>query len=165
MRRTCFLLVLILACAAVFPASGLSQAKVCHKVGGVLMTNIGAIAGEYNLGPVFGDLGGSVAANIVAVGEGTFTIQHYWITSAGETIMFKPAVLHPTFPTQDTNIVAVPWGNYIAEIKPGGTGKYAHATGTLDTMGLADFNDHTLVLRYRGEVCVPVTDENPSSAH
>jgi hypothetical protein len=36
----------------------------CAPVGGELMTNIGAIAGVTNLGPVFGDLAGSVAATI-----------------------------------------------------------------------------------------------------
>jgi hypothetical protein len=37
----------------------------CTPVGGVLFTNIGAIAGETNLGPVYGDLAGSVAATIL----------------------------------------------------------------------------------------------------
>lgn len=146
------------------PMSAVGQARVCHKVGGVLMTNIGAIDDTYNLGPVFGDLAGSVAAKIVGQDGKTFTLQHYWITSTGETILFKPAVLTPTFPTGDPNsgIVAVPWGNYRSYIKKGGTGKYANATGYLDYFGMADFVQNTLVLRYRGKVCVPVTEENPS---
>jgi hypothetical protein len=39
-------------------------ASQCQAVGGVLMTNIGAIEGVTNLGPVSGDLQGSVAATI-----------------------------------------------------------------------------------------------------
>jgi len=125
----------------------------CTPVGGVLMTNIGAISGEYNLGPVFGDLKGSVAANIVSSTSTTYTLQHYWVTASGDSIIFKPAVLTPTYPvTGDSAIVAVPWGNYRSYIN-GGTGKFMNATGYLDYFGMADFGQDTLVLRYRGEVC------------
>jgi len=125
----------------------------CSPVGGVLMTNIGAIAGQTNLGPVSGDLAGSVAATILGQNaNGTFNVQHYWVTAAGDTIKLKVAVLTPTYPSNDMAIVAVPWGNYRSYIA-GGTGKYAEATGYLDYFGMADFNQDTLVLRYRGEVC------------
>jgi len=125
----------------------------CVAVGGALMTNIGAIAGVTNLGPVSGDLAGSVAATILGQNsDGTFNVQHYWVTAGGETITLKKAVLKPTFPTSDPNIVAVPWGNYRSYIA-GGTGKFTDATGYLDYFGIADFHQNTLVLRYRGEVC------------
>ncbi len=126
----------------------------CVPVGGVLMTNIGAIAGVTNLGPVSGDLAGSVAATILGENSnGTYNLQHYWVTSAGDTITFKVAVLIPTYPVpSDMAIVAVPWGNYRSYIS-GGTGKFADATGYLDYFGMADFSQNTLVLRYRGEVC------------
>jgi hypothetical protein len=125
----------------------------CVPVGGALMTNIGAIAGVTNLGPVSGDLAGSVAATILGQNSnGTFNIQHYWVTTAGETITLKVAVLTPTYPTSNPGIVAVPWGNYRSNIS-GGTGKYANATGYLDYFGMADFTQNTLVLRYRGQVC------------
>ena len=127
-------------------------ASACTPVGGVLMTNIGAIGGEYNLGPVFGDLAGSVAANIVGSTSTTYTLQHYWVTASGDSILFAPAVLTPTYPTSSTAIVAVPWGHYRSDIT-GGTGKFQHATGYLDYFGMADFGQNTLVLRYRGEVC------------
>jgi hypothetical protein len=39
-------------------------ARKCQAVGGVLMTNIGTIEGVTNLGPVSGDLQGSIAATI-----------------------------------------------------------------------------------------------------
>ncbi|HVO63005.1 MAG TPA: hypothetical protein VMT53_18895 [Terriglobales bacterium] len=142
------LLVLVLALAV-----PVAQAAICEDVGGVLMTNIAAIDATYNLGPVFGDLQGSVAAKIVSVNEdGTFTLQHYWVTSTGDTILLKPAILHPVA-TSDPNVVAVLWGNYKSDIMPGGTGKFAKVHGTLSYFGLADFKQSTLVLRYRGSLC------------
>jgi hypothetical protein len=62
------------------------------------------------------------------------------------------AVLTPTYPTSNKAIVAVPWGNYRSDIT-GGTGKFNGTTGYLDYFGMADFDQNTLVLRYRGEVC------------
>jgi hypothetical protein len=128
-------------------------ASACVPVGGVLMTNIDAIAGKTNLGPVFGDLSGSVAATILGQNsDGSYNVQHYWVTAAGDTITLKVAVLYPTYPTSDKDIVAVPWGHYRSDIT-GGTGKFENATGYLDYFGIADFHQDTLVLRYRGEVC------------
>ena len=125
----------------------------CVPVGGALITNIGAIAGVTNLGPVWGDLNGSVAATILGQNsDGSYNVQQYWVTAAGDTITLKLAVLIPTYPTSDKAIVAVPWGHYRSDIS-GGTGKFNNATGYLDYFGIADFQQNTLVLRYRGEVC------------
>jgi hypothetical protein len=125
----------------------------CVPVGGALMTNIGAIAGVTNLGPASGDLAGSLAATILGQNSnGSYNVQHYWVTAAGETITLKKAVLTPTYPTNDPRIVAVPWGNYRSYIS-GGTGKFEGASGYLDYFGMADFYQNTLVLRYRGKVC------------
>jgi hypothetical protein len=130
-----------------------AQPGRCDSVGGVLMTNIGAIDGVYNLGPVFGDLQGSLAAKILSLNpNGTYTVQHYWVTTSGDTILLKQAILTPTYPTLDHKIVAVPWGNYSSDIS-GGTGKFEGATGTINYFGMADFNKATLVLRYPGTVC------------
>jgi hypothetical protein len=117
------------------------------------MTNIGAIAGVTNPGPVSGDLSGSVAATLLGQNtNGTYNIQHSWVAAAGETITLDVAVLTPTYPTNNKAIVAVPWGNYRSYIT-GGTGKFANATGYLDYFGMADFTQNTIVLRYRGQVC------------
>lgn len=135
-----------------------AQSGRCESVGGVLMTNISAIDGVYNLGPVFGDLQGSVAAKILGQNsDGTFNVQHYWVTSSGDTILMKVAILRPTYPgvnglSIDRSIVGVPWGNYTSDIS-GGTGKFDGATGTISYFGMADFNKNTLVLRYSGNVC------------
>lgn len=134
-------------------ASAQQSPSHCVPVSGALMTNIGAIAGVTNLGPASGDLAGSLAATILGQNSnGTYNVQHYWVTSAGETITLKKAVLTPTYPTGDPGIVAVPWGNYRSYIS-GGTGKFEGATGYLDYFGMADFYQNTLVLRYRGQVC------------
>src|ERR1700745_4133674 len=127
-------------------------ASECETVGGMLMTNIGAIEGVTNLGPVSGDLQGSIAATIKGQdSDGNFLVQHYWVTTAGETIVLKQAVLKPVA-TIDPTVVAVLWGNYSSDIL-GGTGKFAHATGRIEYFGIADFRQSTLVLRYRGKVC------------
>jgi len=153
MKRVFVFLVIALTIGSI-PAS--AQRRHCEHVGGVLMTNINEIPyGPYapdaatNLGPVFGDLAGSVSAT--EVNTSPITFQHHWVTTAGDTIKFKPAVLHPT-PTNNQYVLAVQWGDYIAEIS-GGTGKFAGATGYVESFGLADFKALTLVLRYRGEVC------------
>lgn len=134
---------------ALHPPSGDSH---CVHVGGTLMTNIGAIEGVTNLGPVSGDLQGSVAATIKGQdAQGNFLVQHYWVTNAGDTILLKQAVLKPVA-TSDPNVVAVLWGNYSSDIL-GGTGKFKNATGRIDYFGIADFREKTLVLRYKGEAC------------
>lgn len=139
--------------AAVLPIS--AQPGRCQAVGGMLMTNINTIDGAINLGPVAGDLQGSVAAKILPGqnADGSINVQHYWVTSAGDTIQFKPAALKGTPAVADGSIVAVVWGNYISEVS-GGTGKFDGATGSVEYFGLADFKQLTLVLRYRGQICL-----------
>jgi hypothetical protein len=44
------------------------------------------------------------------------------------------------------------WGYYRSNIT-GRTGKFNNAKGNLDYFGMADFDQNTLVLRYRGQVC------------
>lgn len=154
---------MVLSILSAFPDSNLHMTSLafaeeqtkhrCEPVGGSLLTNIGVLPNETNLGPVFGDLRGSVAASILGQNsDGSFRLQHYYVTESGDTITLKVAVLTPTYPTADRNIVAVTWGNYRSDIS-GGTGRFKGATGYLDYFGLADFTQNTLVLRYRGEVC------------
>lgn len=154
--RTCswvVTVVSILSLSYVLHAQEQQEHSNCVPVGGALMTNIGTIAGVTNLGPVFGDLAGSVAATLLGQNSnGTYNVQHYWVTAAGDTIALNVAVLTPTYPTSNRAIVAVPWGNYRSYIR-GGTGRFANATGYLDYSGIADFIQNTIVLRYRGEVC------------
>jgi hypothetical protein len=152
MKHTSFITTVLTTLLITAPA----WANDCQTVGGALMTNIGVIADATpdgtNLGPVFGDLQGSIAATIKGQDDkGNFLVQHYWVTSSGETILLREAVLTPSA-TSDPNVVAVLWGNYSSEIA-GGTGKFKNATGRIDYFGIADFNKQTLVLRYKGKVC------------
>jgi len=177
MKRSGFVMLLVLSLVVSLPAWAADNPKmfrdspnlnakfvVCEPVAGVLMANITAIAlptatNGTNLGPVFGDLQGAVAATILG---GSFSagydVQHYWVTSQGDTIKFKVAHLKPSAVTPPgasapaADVVAVRWGDYIAEIN-GGTGKYENATGSIECFGAADFTNLTLVLRYRGQVC------------
>jgi hypothetical protein len=155
MKRSGVVLLSVLWLFAARPAW--AENSHCEQIGGVVMTNIGAIAGVTNLGPAFGDLQGAVAATILGQNnDGSFNVQHYWVTTTGDTIKFNVAHLKPT---AARDVVAVRWGDYIAEIVPGGTGKFANATGRIEAFGLADFNQLTLVLRYRGELCYNDTDK------
>ena len=152
MKTRSFVLLLAVALVATFPIR--AQPGRCESVGGVLMTNIGVITdGGINMGPVFGDLQGSVAAKILGFNpDGTYSVQHYWVMTTGDTMLLAQATLKPTYPTSDKNIVAVPWGNYSTQTI-GGTGKFDGATGTVNYFGMADFNKNTLVLRYSGTIC------------
>jgi len=135
MKPNVFVASVVIAVLAAAPA----RAGDCEIVGGMLMTNINAIAGVTNLGPVAGDLQGSVAATIKGQdSKGNFLVQHYWVTTSGETILLKEAVLTPVA-TSDPNVVAVLWGNYSSDIL-GGTGKFKNATGKLEYFGIAGFD-------------------------
>jgi hypothetical protein len=58
-------------------AVAFAEEDACLPVGGALITNIGAIAGVTNLGPVSGDLAGSVAATILGQNSnGSYNLQH-----------------------------------------------------------------------------------------
>jgi hypothetical protein len=123
-------------------------------MGGALITNFGGLDANTTLGPASGDLSGAVAASILGVAPGengttVFTVQHHWVTDAGDAIFFKKAhaVVAPVAP----GVFGVV--SYNADIN-GGTGKFAGASGTLHFTGEADLNAGTLVLRYSGKVCL-----------
>jgi hypothetical protein len=165
MRIRCFVLLFAAAFFAMLPVCTAQTALTstsdysCHAIAGVLMTDINAIplptpANGTNLGPAFGDLHGAVSATILGQNaDGSFNVQHYWVSSEGDVINFKQAILHPVYLPLSPGVVAVPWGHYFAYIIPGGTGKYKDAYGVIDCFGMADFNALTLVLRYRGTLC------------
>ena len=150
--------ILLPAVFATVAGTGAAQAQFpqykCTPVGGVLFTNVNVVAGVTNMGPVYGDLKGSVAATIIGQSADGFTVQHYWVTDSGDTIFFKPALLKPiALGDPAGTVVAVLYQNYKSDIL-GGTGKYKDANGSLSYLGAADFKENHLVLRYKGEVCV-----------
>ena len=143
-------------------ASAQTTPQNCTPLGGILFTNVAAIENRVNVGVAYGDLAGTVAAAIIAgptvVGfpaqgrqQIQFTVQHYWVTDKGETILFKPAAATADTTSKD-NVVAIVYDNYVATIT-GGTGRFANATGTVKFMGAVDFNENHLVLRYSGQLC------------
>jgi hypothetical protein len=140
-------------------------ARHCVPVGGMLMTNVNVIANTTNLGPVTGDLSGSVAAAILKASPGPdgttlLDVQHFWVTEAGDTIRFD--VAHGMFSSVTPTRLAVI--KYPATIV-GGTGKFAGATGTIDTIGEVDLPNYPdlaggrTVFRYSGQVCFKPPNE------
>jgi len=155
MKIRSFVLLLTVALFAMLPVYA-NNGTNCQDIAGVLMTDVGAITpGAINLGPAFGDLGGAVSAQILGLNsDGSYNVQHYWVSSQGDVIKLKQAFLYPVYPIPgNTAVVSIPWGKYIVYIIPGGTGKWANATGWATFFGMADFNELTVVLRYRGNVC------------
>ena len=124
----------------------------CQSVGGMLMTNLGAIDASNTMGPVTGDLKGSVSGTVVGtevVGDNlVFHIQHHWVTESGDTLSFDQA-------TATTRAVAS--GLYAIISYPvhlsGGTGKFAQVTGDFNNIGEVDLNSGQIVLRYSGQIC------------
>jgi hypothetical protein len=130
----------------------------CKSVGGTILTNFGAVDQYTTLGPATGDLGGAVAATLTqppASGQGgtvIFHIQHHWVTTSGDNILFDPAIA-TTQPISSTLFAVI---TYKATIN-GGTGKFAGATGELNIIGEADTVNGT-AFRYSGEACFTDAD-------
>lgn len=143
--------------AMVFLVAGAAAQKSnnrqhCQTVGGMLMTNLGAVDASTTMGPVTGDLKGAVSGTILSTEVNgnnlIFHVQHHWVTDSGDSPAFDPA-------TATTTPVAS--GLYAVITYPvhlnGGTGKFAGATGDLNSIGEVDLNSGQLVLRYSGRVC------------
>lgn len=139
----------------------------CVLVGGTVMTDLAAIGEFTTLGTATGDLKGAVAATILSVSPGPekttlFSVQHHWVTEAGDII--KTDVAHLTAIAVAPGLFAVI--TYPVKIVPGGTGRFAGATGGFDAIGEVDvpkYPDLTggrTVFRYSGQVCFAAPD-NP----
>lgn len=144
---TATILVLLSATAAA------ADKKGCQSIGGMLLTNLGAIDQNTTMGPATGDLKGAVGATILglATPDATtmvFTVQHHWVTDSGDTLAFDQATA--SFGQVAPGLYGVT--KYVAHLK-GGTGKYANLTGDLNFIGEADLGAGQLVLRYSGTVC------------
>ena len=124
-----------------------SENSSCKLVGGMVMTNFGAIDATTTMGNATGDLQGAVSGTILSAEAGVFHVQHHWVTETGDTIFFDPAVA-TTIPVSPTVFAIV---TYPVHIK-GGTGKFAGATGDLNNIGEVDLTSGT-VFRYSGQVC------------
>jgi hypothetical protein len=130
----------------------------CVPVGGMLMTNFGAIDQNTTLGPATGDLRGAVSGTILgapqpgAGGTVVFHVQHHWVTDSGDTLFFDPATAM-TIPLSQTLFAIVTYPVHLT----GGTGRFAGATGDIHAIGEVDLSAGT-VFRYSGQVCFAEPD-------
>lgn len=134
------------------PRSGATE-RHCVPVGGMLMTNFGAIDPNTTLGTATGDLRGAVSATLLGApqpgtgGTAVFHVQHHWVTEFGDTLTFDPAIA-TTVPLSQTLFAVVTFPVHIT----GGTGRFDGAKGDLHLFGEADLSAGT-VFRYSGQVC------------
>lgn len=129
------------------PRSG-NHDRHCVPVGGMVMTNFGGFGPNTTLGTATGDLRGAVGVNIIGASQGSFTVQHHWVTESGDTLSIDQATATGTLVAPGLFAIV----NYSTHLS-GGTGKFAGATGDFTSIGEADLNAGQLVLRYRGQVC------------
>jgi len=131
-------------------------------VGGMIMTNFGAIDQYTTMGVATGDLRGAVSGTLQgapqpgAGGTLVFHVQHHWVTESGDTLFFDlatattvPVLLSPT-------LLAVV--TYPLQLT-GGTGRFAGATGDMNAIGEIDLSAGT-VFRYTGQVCFAKSDKD-----
>ena len=128
--------------------------RQCSPVSGTMATNLAVVDASTTLGTANGDLKGAVAAailNVTTNSDGTvsFSVQHSFVTDAGDTIFFDPATA-VTKPLSETLFAIL---SYPVHIK-GGTGKWAGATGDLHSIGEVDLKSGKTVFRYSGTVCL-----------
>lgn len=124
----------------------------CKSVGGSIMTNLGAIDQATTMGTATGDLRGAVGAKILSTDGVNFSIQHHWVTEAGDTIFFSPVteVATPLNPA-GVGILGLSLPQPIQVT--GGTGRFDGATGSIAAFGALDFAHGQTVFRYSGQVC------------
>jgi hypothetical protein len=132
----------------------------CIQVGGMLMTNFGAVDQNTTLGTATGDLRGAVTGTLLGTpqpGDNNtviFHVQHHWVTESGDTLFFDPAAA-TTLPLSQFVFAII---TYPVHLK-GGTGRFAGATGDLNAIGEIDLNSGT-VFRYSGHVCFASAEED-----
>jgi hypothetical protein len=142
-----------LSVAFLFVCLGLSTFGQCVHVGGGVITNIGVITSNRTLGTATGDLKGAIGVEILSQSSGpggttVFSVHHFWVTEAGDTIFVEPALL-TAVPVAPGLFAVVTYPVSIS----GGTGKFKGASGKLNVIGEADFNAGHIGLRYDGQVC------------
>jgi hypothetical protein len=125
----------------------------CKAVGGMILTNFGAIDQNTTMGVATGDLRGAVSGTLLGMpgpganGTVVFHVQHHWVTESGDTLNFDQATA-TTAPLSQTLFAIVTYPLHLT----GGTGRFAGATGDMNAIGEVDLSNGT-VFRYSGQVC------------
>jgi hypothetical protein len=157
MRITNSKAISVFAAMIILVAAAAGQNKHCTPVGGMLMTNLGAVDQATTMGTATGDLKGAVGATVLStevVGNTLlFHVQHHWVTESGDTLAFDPASATTTQVAPGLYAIV----SYPVHLS-GGTGKYAKASGDLTNIGEVDLGSGQIVLRYAGEVCLTGTN-------
>jgi hypothetical protein len=139
--------------ATLLACFGPSAFGSCVHVGGGIITNVGVVSADRTLGVATGDLQGAIGVRVVGQSAGdygttVFSVEHYWVTDAGDTIFVAPAEL-TAFPVSPGLFAVVTYPVSIT----GGTGKFKFAKGNINFIGEADFNTGEIGIRYGGQVC------------
>ena len=129
----------------------------CVPVGGTVMSNF--ITQTRTLGTATGDISGAVSADLLEVTPGAdgtleFKVEHHWVTDSGDRVDTAVPLTAVTKAVAPGLFAVV---SYPVEIQ-GGTGRYAGASGTLQTIGEVYFDPLDLdasrtIFRYSGQVC------------
>src|SRR6266478_3717391 len=124
----------------------------CTPVGGMIITNFGAIDQNTTMGTATGDLRGAVSGTLLGTPQPVgstvvFHIQHHWVTESGDTLFFDPATA-TTVPITQTLFAVVTYPIHLT----GGTGRFAGASGDMTAIGEVDLIKGT-PFRYSGRVC------------
>jgi hypothetical protein len=144
--------------AAAQPPSERSEGH-CKPVGGMILTNFGAIDQYTTMGVATGDLRGAVSGTLLGTPQQVgntfvFHVQHHWVTESGDTLTFDPATA-TTVPLSQTLFAVVTYPLHLT----GGTGRFAGATGDMNAIGEIDLSNGT-VFRYSGQVCFAAPDKD-----
>ena len=153
-RRFVSLLAAFIALAMPAFSQTNNPSKRCSSVGGTMSTNLAVIDQSTTLGTSTGDLKGAVTAAILNVtqnpdGTVSFTVQHHLVTESGDTILFSEATA-VTMPLSASRFALL---NYPVHMN-GGTGRYANASGDLNSIGEVDLSIGQTVFRYSGKLCL-----------
>jgi hypothetical protein len=135
-------------------ANGSAENPHCSEIGGAILTNLGGFGqidgSPTTMGVAYGDLKGAIGVQILSASPDftTVTVQHHWVTENGDTLSIDEAQAH--------GVMVAPGLLAITDYKThlsGGTGRFAHATADLSSIGELDLNTGQVVLRYSGTVC------------
>jgi hypothetical protein len=142
----------VVTCVA---APGFAGGEHCQHLGGSVITNFTDVDATHTIatGPVFGDLKGAVAVEVLSIHGNTFHISKNMVTDTGDTLAFYDT----DFITYPTAISGLFGATEIIDVRRG-TGRFDGAKGSLSFFGAIE--DGQVTLRYTGTVCFKTTSPN-----